>query len=425
MGSKRIIVTAWGSFGDFNPHVALALGLRDRGHDAVFAGPAFYREKVEGFGIPFVPVRPDLPDWRTAGIMARMNDPRRGTERVVRELILPAIGDAFADLDAAAAGADMIVSSLLATAGRLVAETRGIKWVSTALQPSVFLSAEDPPAVEVLPGIVPLLRVLRPGGRRVLMRSLLKAADPWAAPWHAFRADLGLPPARENPFLRGQHAPSLALALFSPIFAAPQRDWPPQAVATGFPFDPRVDGTSLPAELVAFLDAGAPPIVFTLGSTAVLEPGGFYEQSIAAARSLGRRAVQLVGPAANHGLVPRDPDLIAVEQAPHRALFPRVAAVVFHGGIGTLSQAMLAGVPSLIVPHAHDQPDNAMRAARLGIALVIRAHRYRADRAAAMLDRLVGEPGWRDRAVEVAGRIRAEDGIGRACESIGRVLDDR
>lgn len=425
MGTKRIIVTAWGSFGDFNPHAALALGLRDRGHDAVFAGPEFYRAKVEGFGLPFLPVRPDLPDWRNPGIMARMNDSRRGTERVVRELILPALADAYADLHAAATGADAIVSSLLATAGRLVAEARGIGWVSTALQPSVFLSAEDPPALEVLPGIVPLLRVLRPGARRVLMRQLMKAADPWAAPWHAFRAELGLPPARDNPFLRGQHAPSLALALFSPILAAPQRDWPPQSVATGFPFDPRVDGTTLPPELAAFLDAGEPPIVFTLGSTAVLEPGGFYEQSIAAARALGRRAVLLVGPAAAHGIVHRGPDMIAVEQAPHRALFPQAAAVVFHGGIGTLSQAMLAGVPSLIVPHAHDQPDNAMRAARLGIALVVRAHRYRADRAAGNLDRLLGEPAWRERATEVAERIQAEDGVGRACESIERVLDGR
>ncbi len=425
MGSKRIIVTAWGSFGDFNPHATLALGLRDRGHDAAFAGPEFYREKVEGFGIPFLPVRPDLPDWRSPGIMARMNDPRRGTERVVRELILPALADAYADLDAAAAGADLIVSSLLAVGGRLVAETRGIKWVSTALQPSVFLSAEDPPAVEVLPGIVPVLRALPPGGRRLLMRSLLKAADPWAVPWHEFRAGLGLPPARENPFLRGQHAPSLALGLFSSLFSPPRRDWPPQAVATGFPFDPRVDGTTLPPDLAAFLHAGEPPIVFTLGSTAVLEPGEFYQQSIAAARSLGRRAVLLVGPAGEHGIVHRNPDMIAVEQAPHRALFPRAAAVVFHGGIGTLSQAMLAGVPSLIVPHAHDQPDNAMRAERLGIALVLRAHRYRADRAAAMLERLLDERRWRDRATDVAEKIRAEDGVGRACDLIGRVLDGR
>jgi UDP:flavonoid glycosyltransferase YjiC (YdhE family) len=425
VGGKRIIVNTWGSYGDFNPHAALALGLRDRGHDAVFAGPAFYRDKVETLGVPFVPIRPDLPDPAARReIIARMMDPRRGTERVVREIVLPGLVDAYADLQAAAAGADLIVSSLLAAAGRLVAETRSIRWVSTALQPSVFFSAEDPPAVEVLPGIA-TLRHLPPGLTRAVLRVLVHVADRWAEPWYAFRAGLGLPPVDQNPFLQGQHAPLLALGLFSPLFAPPQRDWPPQAVATGFPFDPRVDGTTLPPELEAFLAAGESPIVFTLGSSAVLAPGRFYEQSIGAARVLGRRAVLMVGPAAAHGVVHRDPDMLAVEQASHRELFPQASAVVHHGGIGTTAQALRAGVPALIVPHAHDQPDNARHAANLGVALVLHARRYRADRAARALDRLLREPALRRRAEEVAGRIRAEDGVAAACALIDRVLDGR
>ena len=133
----------------------------------------------------------------------------------------------------------------------------------------------------------------------------------------------------------------------------------------------------MPDELLTFLDRGDPPIVFTLGSSAVGAAGDFYRESVAAAASLGARAVLLVGhDPANH---PRDPlprGVIAIESAPHQELFPRAAAIVHQGGVGTTGQAMRSGRPMLVVPHAHDQPDNAFRVTRLGAARVLRPGRY-------------------------------------------------
>src|SRR5262249_35745081 len=157
------------------------------------------------------------------------------------------------------------------------------------------------------------------------------------------------------------------LAMFSPVIGPPQADWPPKTTQTGFPFY-EGDG-ELPPEVAAFLDAGDPPIVFTLGSSAVGAPGVFYDESVGAVRRLGGRAVLLVGRHADRPVTEALPgSILVVDYAPHAPLFRRARAIVHHGGIGTTAQALRAGRPMLVVPHAHDQQDNARRVARLGVA---------------------------------------------------------
>ena len=109
---------------------------------------------------------------------------------------------------------------------------------------------------------------------------------------------------------------------------------------------------------------------------------------------------------------------MTAEYAPHAALFPRAAAVVHHGGIGTTAAALRAGRPMLVVPHAHDQPDNAFRAEKLGVARVLDARRYRADRAADHLRALLGAPAYQASAQDAADRIGREDGVRTAADTI-------
>jgi hypothetical protein len=106
------------------------------------------------------------------------------------------------------------------------------------------------------------------------------------------RADIGLPPTSDSPPFEGQYSPSLVLAMFSKLLADKQPDWPRQAVITGFPFYDRDGEAGMLPKLSNFLNAGPPPLVFTLGSSAVVDAGQFYEHSIAAAKRLGRRAVK-------------------------------------------------------------------------------------------------------------------------------------
>ena len=229
-----------------------------------------------------------------------------------------------------------------------------------------------------------------------------------------------LPPAAAHPLVDG-HSPSLHLALFSKSLSAEQPDWPPQTVITGFPFfDP--DGeTGLPPDLARFLDDGPPPVVFTLGYSASTVAGRFFQNSAEAAVRLGRRAVLVLKDPRN-----RPPSLpegvIAVEYAPFSGLFPRSAVIVHHGGIGTSGLAMRSGKPMLVVPFAHDQPDNAARLARLGIARTVSPHRYNANRAAHELNALLNNPGYSERAAWVQKQIRAEDGVGSACDALETLM---
>jgi len=416
---KRIVLTTFGSLGDLHPYIALALGLQARGHEVVIATGQPYRAKIEALGIGFRAVRPDLdPDPE---LIRRIMDQRLGTETIIHELMMPALRESYEDTLAAAAGADLLVGHTLTYTARLVAEKTGIPWASSLLQPIGFMSVYDPPVLPPAP-YLEKLRFLGPLFHRLLFGLGKWSIRAWCAPWHRLRADLGLPPTRDNPLFEGQHAPALVLALFSPTFAAKQPDWPPQTALTGFLFYDQDGVPGLSPELADFLDAGPPPLVFTLGSSAVLDAGSFYEDSAAAARQLGRRAVLLVGKGTANRPAALPEGVIAVDYVPYSELFPRAAAIVHQGGIGTTAQALRAGRPMLVMPYAHDQPDNAARVVRLGGARSIARHRYTPARAAAELRQLLDEPTYSQRALTVGKQVQQEDGVKAACDALEALL---
>jgi len=421
---KRIVLFTYGSLGDLHPFLAIARGLRARGHDAAIASHPAYRQRVERLGVDFCPVRPDLPDPTVdPEVMARVMDPRLGADAVFRRGVLPRLREAYDDTLAAAEGADLLVSHTLTMTVPLVAEVAGTPWASAVLQPLAFFSAHDFPVLAPAPYLAPLRR-LGPAVNRRLLAAIRRTLDRWVRPWHRLRADLGLPPAAANPILEGQHSPRLVLALFSRHFAPPQADWPPQTVQTGFPFLDRAGDAPLPPELPAFLDAGPPPLVFTLGSAAVMAAGGFYAAGAEAARRRRRRAVLVVGDdrrnRADLGVLPAD--VLAVPYAPYADLFPRAAAVVHQGGIGTTAEALRAGRPMLVMPYGHDQPDNADRIARLGLGRPLPRRAFTPARAAAELDRLLADPGYAQRAAAIGRQIRAEDGVAAACDALAALV---
>ena len=288
-----------------------------------------------------------------------------------------------------------------------MAEKTGIPWASTMITPLGFGSAYDPPMLPGFPALSKRLRFLGPAFWKPLKRFLTWATCTWAKPWYRLRAEVGLPPAEGNPLVDG-HPPLLHLALFSKRLADKQPDWPPQTVITGFPLFDAAAG--LPPELVDFLDDGPPPIVFTLGVSAAMVAGAFFQQSVAAAKLLGAGRPPILKDQRNRP--PALPDGVAAfDYAPFSELFPRAAAIVHAGGIGTTGLAMRAGRPTLVVPYSHDQPDNAERLARLGVARTVFPRRYTAARAAAELRHLLDNPAYSERASEVGEQVRQEDGV--------------
>jgi UDP:flavonoid glycosyltransferase YjiC (YdhE family) len=243
-------------------------------------------------------------------------------------------------------------------------------------------------------------------------------------PVYRLRADLGLPRG-EQPLFAGQHSPTKVLALFSKVLAAPQRDWPPNTCVTGFPFYDRRDffGESETArELIAFLDGGPPPIIFTLGSSAFWVAKDFYRDSIAAAAALGRRALLLIGHQRNLPSTALPEGVAAFEYAPYSEVLPRGCAIVHQGGVGTTGHGLRSGKPVLILPHAHDQFDNAARVARLGCGRALPRPRFNVRSAIRELRTLIDTPSYGDRAAQVAEIVRQEHGASAAADEIEKVL---
>jgi UDP:flavonoid glycosyltransferase YjiC (YdhE family) len=415
----RILLACWGSLGDLHPYLAVACRLRARGHSAAIAAPAMYRAKVEGEGIEFHPLAPDLaPYVDDPEALRRSFHPRTGTEFVVREMVLRHVEESRRDVFAASEGAALIVGHPLAYAVPIVAEQRGIPWLSTVLAPLGFLSTYDAPFVPGASFVYPL-RHLGRWPFALLFKAARKQSRSWAEPLVELRRSLGLGVPDMNLIIDGMFSPYGVMAWFSRAFSGPQPDWPPRTRITGFPFYDRLEpGRGLPPALEEFLAAGEPPIVFTLGSAAILDAGTFYRESAAAAARLGRRAVLLTGPDGRNDPGALPAGIIAADYAPFSELFPRAAATVHQGGIGTTAQALRAGRPMLVVPFAHDQPDNARRVKRLGCGDFLDRSKYRAARAAAALDSLLADRDCAARAAEVGRAVRAEDGAGAACDVI-------
>ena len=415
----RVLIATIGSLGDLHPALALALELRRRGHRAEIATSEFYRKKIAVLGLPFHPLPPEVAvgdgEW-----VRRLMDGRSASKVLLRDVLFPSVPAMYDALATAAAGADLLVSSEIVYAAPSLAEKTGLRWVSYSLAPVSLFSIHDPPLLPGPPG-TRLIQSLGPRGNRFLRRAAGVVTWGWWRPVRALRRRLGLPPGR-SPLFEGKLSPRLDLALFSAVLQPPPPDWPAQTVQCGFPFYEEADVTAapLPPAVEKFLANGEPPVVFTLGSAAVFAADDFFHESARAAARLGRRALLVLGQNPPPPGLP--PTMLAWDYLPYAQIFPRAAAIVHQGGVGTTAQGLRAGRPMLVVPFAHDQPDNAARVTRLGVARTLSRGRYRAKRVARELAALLADPAYGRRAAEAGVRVRAERGVMLACDALEKLL---
>jgi UDP:flavonoid glycosyltransferase YjiC (YdhE family) len=416
--ATRVVFATFGSLGDLHPYIAIGRELVRRGHRPLIASFEEYRATVAAAGIEFAPMRPAMSEFgERAAMMEQLFDPWRGPELLVRRMLIPHLRESYQDLTQACRGADLLVTHPLAFAGPLLAQKEGLRWVSTALSPMTLFSAIDPPLFPAAPWMH-WARRLGVAPYRLLFQIPRAMVRRWERPLREFREALGLPATETIAQFEGQHSPLLNLALFSRTLAAPQPDWPAHTIVCGFPrYDGAPPDTRTQAELEAFLASGQPPIVFGLGSSAVMVAGDFWRAAIEAAQRLGRRAVLLTGsPPEDLGAVP--PTVKAFDYVPYSAVFPHALAIVHSGGIGTLAQALAAGRPQLIVPVAFDQPDNARRTVKLGVARSIPFRKVSADALVRELRELLATPEFGPRARAIGEEVTREDGASAACNAL-------
>ena len=407
----RWLLTSWGSRGDLHPFLALGCGLVARGHEVTLVGHPEWEKETQAAGLRFAatnePPRgnilrdhPQILSSRWGGVPS--------LHILTREVIAPSFPPLMETLLREAPAHDVLVAHHFVFPAAVVAEKLRMPWATVTLAPGVVPSAYSLPGAQFGHAGSGLLarsrnRIIWEGGK-LCMRFMV---DPVV---NRLRRQHGLKPTRNAVF--GAHSPSLNLQLYSRYFAELPSDWSGEKKQAGFCFyDPR--GETLASEIESFLARGPKPVLFTLGSTAVQNPGAFYQTALGVCRRTGQRGLLLIG--AEENRPPPWPDtILAVNYAPYGLLMPHMRAAVHQCGIGTLSQTLRAGLPTVAVPFAFDQPNNARRIEELGVAKLVLPGQRTVSEMTRVLEQLLSSDATQ-RAQRIGRFLRAEDGVGSAC----------
>jgi vancomycin aglycone glucosyltransferase len=398
----RVLLSTIGSRGDVQPVVALAVQLRELGHEAPVCAPPDFREWVEGLGIPFVPIGPELRGTAKASPPVAQARP---TPEQMRQIAEATVATQFAVIPAAAEGCDLLAGAgALQIALRTVAEQRGIPCVYASYCPVTLPSTHHaPPAWQ---GDAPTDGAA--DNDRLWAEDARRWNDSWGAALNAHRAAAGLAPVADVRSHIFTDTPWLAA---DPTLAPWPEPSDPAVVQTGAWILP--DERPLSPEMETFLKAGEAPVYFGFGS--IRAPQDLARNMIQAARALGRRAIVSRG-WADLSVVDDGPDCLAIGEVNQQALFTRVAAVVHHGGAGTTTAAARAGAPQVVIPQQYDQHYWARRVHHLGIGAAHAPGTPTADSLADALEQAL-EPGVADRARTIATVVRG-DGAHVAAERL-------
>jgi rhamnosyltransferase subunit B len=407
--SKRILFVTLGTLGDVNPYIAIGRVLQADGHHVTIAALPRHADAIGRSGLAFAAAQPDdragTPEDPLSRVFA---EPGNAMRLLARGLVLDQLGESIAAATPLVASHDLTVLHPAALGARLAAETLGRPWLSTILSPVGLASRLAPPRT-----IMPIaLQGASDEARSAFFQDL-------TTPWHTHRQRLGLPDLLASRALDG---PNGMLALFSRHFAPNPGDWPAAVRITGFcSYDSPADAPER-ERLTAFLAAGPPPLVATLGAQSELVGRHFFPATRVVARQLGLRLLVIGGTAETLGLEP-GPDLACFRVLPFSQVFPHAAAIVAHAGIGTTAQALSAGVPFLAVALPfHDGPDNARRVRHLGVGDGIVLQQRDLTGPLGRLSDILGQPQYAAAARRLAAALAGEDGATAAATQILRCI---
>lgn len=415
--ASNILMFAFGSHGDVNPMVAIGRVLRERGHHVSLVASSYFEPTVRRAGLDFIS-RGTASEYIQRISHPDMWKSQRGI-RLMFERCRDYMQESYDTVATECArGKTIVVAPFSVFGARIAQEKLGVPLVTVHLQPVLLRSAYLYSGQPVHPLLKPVVSPVQQLHYLVADRLLV---DPIVLPkMNSFRNELGFRRI-SRPLHRWIHSPQLTIGLFPEWFAPPQSDWPAQVRLTGFPLYDDGQGNELDPELAEFLAAGDAPVVFTLG-TAMIAAKKFFLESVRVCELLGRRGIfltefpeQLPTPLPSY--------IRHFRYVPFGSLLKRIAALVHHAGIGTIAQALRAGVPQLLVPCNYDQPDNSMRLKDLGVGSSIPVARYRAPIAARRLHQLLVSDEVASRCRAAASKFVGTNPLVKTCELIESVSE--
>ena len=408
----EILLPTLGSSGDVHPTIAVALALKSRGHRATILTNEFYGEQIRSAGIDFVPLG-TIAEGEKVLSDPRLWDVNKGFQCIAQLVIVPNLRRLYRLIEERRGPRTVVAASGICLGARVAQEKLSVPLATIHLQPSMLRSVHGAGKVGRLP--------LGPAVPGVLKKAFYWMADKFlidrelAPSLNAFRRELGLPPVTRI-FGGYIHSPQLVLGLFADWFAPIQPDWPPNLQLPGFTLYDASGYAEVSKEVEEFLSSGPPPLLFTPGSgAATLQE--FFRESVEACRIGGMRGMLVTNFPEQ---LPRDlpSGVRAFSYVPFSRVLPRCAAMVYPGGIGTLAQTIRAGLPHLVVPHAHDQPDNAARVQKLGLGKFMYPEQYCGPAVAATLKEMLSDAQLLARCKQFAGRIQPDAALAQTCSLI-------
>jgi UDP:flavonoid glycosyltransferase YjiC (YdhE family) len=403
----RIVISSAGTMGDFVPFVSLGKRLQARGHRVLMAiNPAMLSLAADA-GVEATPCG-RIFGREEAGRRAYVFDhwTKMSDDAIRNEWRHVDIDRSYPELAAACRGADLLIASTLQAAAPMVHERLGIPWITASLLPMQFPHPDTP------------------GPSTTEQEQSLR--NELCDYFNRIRSDLGFAKLAPYEWMHYRDSQRLILLASSPHFSQPRLDHLPQARMTGFWFDDDLGDWSPDRELLDFMDVEPGPLVLTFSSLPVQDASRVVALHVEAAARLGRRLLiqsgwaQLDPTAIPGGVMPE-----AVRFAggvSHAWLFPRAAAVIHHGGVGTTAQAMRRGRTMLVEPYGNDQFFNARRVLRLGVGAAMHPHKLTVTGLTRILDEKVLTAAVRQNARELGARLQAEDGLTVACDLIEEQL---
>jgi rhamnosyltransferase subunit B len=402
-----------------NPFIALGHGLKARGHEVILFAPEPFGDSIGEAGLEFVSSS-SVEDFERITANSDLWDPWNGLSVVLRALA-SRIEENYRTLESLyREGETVLVGHSLSLATRVLEEVKGCPAATVNLVPFAFRSEQDQPALAAGRDFSGSPRWVKRLFWR--MADLLFADPPIRSQLNRLRKSLGLKPV-DRIFNEWFQSPERIIGLFPNWFGPPQPDWPVRLRLTGFVFGGRIGAKPLDPGLDAFIDEGEPPLVMTPGS-ANQHAARLIEACVGAANMLGRRLIVLT-PFREQLPESMPKEVFHTERAPFFLLFPRCSAVIHHGGIGTCSEALAAGIPQMVVPFGFDQPDNATRLLRLGVGNYLDVDRMSHIRIAELLKELIQSDAVAEACAHYAEKLRSDNAVDAVIEVIEGLCRDR
>jgi len=412
----RITITTGGSRGEVQPYVALGLGLEAAGHEVRISAQAAYQQFVQEWGLGFHPISGD-PHQLVSELLEAGNNPIRFA-RCFRRVLGSLMEQNLEEYLAACRDAEVIIYSPVGFLGYYIAEALRVPRVGAALYPLFSRTRHFPSS------IVPIGK-LRPSGTLGGLYNYLTYPFSEQLFWQSFRTPasraleehLGLSPSFLGPFGEMIRHREPILYGWSPSVLPQPTDWGPWLHTTGYWFLDRPRGWQAPRELTDFLEAGSPPVFIGFGSMNNIAAERLTKIVLQALELEGQRGLLATG-WGGMGNAALPDTVFRVEDVPHDWLFERVRAAIHHGGAGTTSASLRAGIPTLVVPFFADQPFWGWRDAELGVGPEpVSPRSLGVEQLAGAIRRFTSDRDMRARATAMGRRIRNENGIERAVEA--------